>query len=346
MRFVVVGGGGIGSVVAGHLARAGHDVTLVTRGAHLRAIQERGLEVCGRTSFRTAVDAAETATGTCDALVLATKTFDTATALGTVSCLRPRVALSLQNGLVKNRQLAQMFGWEQVIGATTMIGGERLAPGIVSWTLDGTTVVGELDGPVTPRVEELAAAWNASDLTMQVADDVVAHEWAKQAIQAGISPLSVMSNLPIHLVLSTRPLAEALVEMIRETAAVAATLGVEVSDSEAYAFDVRAITREHPNCAVERVLSAGEALIAAGKTGTIVSMLQDVRAGRQTEVEETVGHVVREGTRLGVPVPFLTLACAVVRGIEARYAEQTASGRFETCPGSRRGTRTPDPSYE
>jgi 2-dehydropantoate 2-reductase len=204
------------------------------------------------------------------------------------------------------------------------MGGTRAEPGVVDFTLDAITVIGERDGPISARVEELAARWNASGLAMLAVDDVTPHEWAKQAIQAAVAPLSVLTNLPIHLLWSTPAFASSLAQMIRETAAVAAALGIELSDYEGYGFDVRAAASESHEDATARIMRRGEQLIAAGKTDVVVSMLQDVRAGRRTEIEETVGHVVREGRRLGVPVPTLAFACDVVRGIEAQRLQPLA----------------------
>jgi ketopantoate reductase len=68
---------------------------------------------------------------------------------------------------------------------------------------------------------------------------------------------------------------------------------------------------------VQRVLRRGEQLVAAGKTEIVVSMLQDVRAGRTTEIEETAGYVVSEADRLGVDVPNLRLLCDIVRARSA-----------------------------
>jgi 2-dehydropantoate 2-reductase len=307
MRIVILGGGGIGSIVAAFFARAGHDVTLVTRGAHLDAVRERGIAVSGLAAFTTPVGVAERAAGACDAFVLATKTLDTRSALAAVEGLEPRLSLSLQNGVAKNAVLAEVF--DHVSGATTMVGATRTAPGAVAYTLDGATYVG-------PQATALAGAWNASGLKMTVVDDIRAHEWAKQALQGPAATLAVASDLPNHLVhlRLARPFADA----IREVAAVARATGVELAAGEDYGFDVRAIADGPLEDAVERVRRRGEQLVAGGKTDIIVSMLQDVRAGRPTEIEETAGYVVGEADRLGVPVPNLRLLTALVRARSAR----------------------------
>lgn len=301
MRIVVLGAGGLGSIIAAFFARAGHDVALVARGEHLATVRERGMTVTGLAAFTVPVDAVESATGDCDLLVLATKTPHTRAALTLVEGLRPAHAISLQNGIPKDAILAEAFG-EAVVGATTMVGATRTAPGVAAYTLDGATYV----GPVP-----FAEAWNATGLELTVVEDIVAHEWAKQALQGPAGALAVASDLPNHLVhlRLARPLAEA----IREVAAVARAAGVELAAGEHYGFDVRAIATSSLDEAVERVRRRGEELVAAGKTEIVVSMLQDVRAGRETEIEETAGYVVAEAERLGVEVPVLRTLTEIVR---------------------------------
>jgi 2-dehydropantoate 2-reductase len=306
VRIVILGGGGIGSIVAAFFARAGHDVALVTRGAHLEAVRARGVTVTGLAGFTTPVNAVEAAGGDCDVFVLSTKTPDTRGALEAVKGLRPQLSLSLQNGVAKDGVLAETF--TPVAGATTMVGATRTAPGAVAYTLDGATYVGA-------EAAGLAEAWNATGLRMTVVEDILAHEWAKQALQGPAATLAVASDLPNHLVhlRLARPFAEAL----REVAAVANASGVQLAAGEDYGFDVRAIATEPIDDAVRRVVARGEQLVAAGKTDIVVSMLQDVRAGRPTEIEETAGHVVKEAERLGVPVPNLALLCDLVRARSA-----------------------------
>jgi 2-dehydropantoate 2-reductase len=306
MRIVILGAGGIGSIVAAYFGRAGHDVTLIARGEHLRATRERGIRVTGLADFTTPVTVAESADGACDAFILATKTPDTRSALAAVAGLRPALSLSLQNGVAKDRVLAETF--VPVAGATTMVGATRTGPGEVAYTLDGATYVGD-------EATELAEAWNATGLQMTVVENILGHEWAKQALQGPAATLAVASDLPNHLVhlRLARPFALAL----REVAAVANAGGVELAAGEDYGFDVRAMASEPLDAAVARVVRRGEQLVAAGKTDIVVSMLQDVRAGRPTEIEETAGFVVAEADRLGVDVPNLRLLCDLVRARSA-----------------------------
>ena len=316
MDFVVLGGGGIGSVVAAFLARAGHDVRLVTRGEHLHALRGGGMRVGGLADFITEVAAVTEARGDCDVLVLATKTSDTRTALASVEGLHPRSAFSLQNGVQKDDELAKIFGREAVLGATTMVGATRTGPGTVEYTMDGPTMIGELGAAISPRVAAIERHWRDSGLAVHAVDDVLAHEWSKQALQAGISPLAALTHLPTYQIFGQRPLATSLVSIMREVAAIASALGIALTSYAGYGFDIRQIVSEPFEDAVQRFLDRGRELEAAGKTNVIVSMLQDIQAGRRTEIEETVGYVVLEGRRLGLAIPLLEFVHATVLGIE------------------------------
>ena len=187
----------------------------------------------GLAEFTTPVTVAERPDGACDALILATKTLDTRSALAAVEGLRPALSLSLQNGVAKDGVLAETFA--PVVGATTMVAASRTGPGAVAYTLDGATYVGG-------EAAELAEAWNATGLHMTVVDNVLGHEWAKQALQGPAATLAVASDLPNHLVhlRLARPFALAL----REVAAVADAAGIELAAGEDYGFDVRAMAAE------------------------------------------------------------------------------------------------------
>ena len=128
----MVGPGGIGGTFAALLARSGAcNVTLLGRpGAHVEALRRDGLALEGLDEFTVDVEALDdpTRVKACDALIYAVKAQDTeaATSHGDVRVL----ATSLQNGVVKDEQLAATFGAERVVGALTVVAGERPEPGV------------------------------------------------------------------------------------------------------------------------------------------------------------------------------------------------------------------------
>lgn len=322
MRVVVLGAGGVGSVVAGYLARVGCDVVMLARPGHAAAVQREGLRVSGLADFRAQVSAFADAKDlrAADVLLITVKTKDMEQALAGVAHLRIGCAASLQNGVVKNEQIARVFGRDKVVGATTMIGAGLVRDGEVEYTLDGITFFGELDGHQSERVSHIVELFVRVGLKAAVADNIVAVEWTKQAFQNPFAPLSAITRLPVHRVWSNPHLAALSVHMFREVVAVARARGVELSRHPAWSlFDIE-VWRDAPfEKAVRMIVEVGERVTASGRTHIIPSMLQDVLAGKQTEIEETVGYVYKEGLRLGVPVPYTEFAYRTVKAIEETY---------------------------
>lgn len=322
MRVAILGAGGVGSVVAGYLARMGTDVVMLARPGHVAAVQQAGLQVKGLADFQVQLPAYAEAKAleAVDALIITVKTKDMERALAGVAHLKIGWAASLQNGVVKNEQIAQVFGWDKVVGATTMIGAGLVRDGEVAYTLDGITFFGELDGRPSKRASQIVKRFVDAGLKAAVADDIVSIEWTKQAFQNPFAPLSAITRLPVHRVWSSPQLAAISVHMFREVAAVAQAKGVTLSEHPAWSlFDMK-ILRDAPfEEAVRRLVLVGEQVAASGRTQIIPSMLQDVLAGKKTEIEETVGHVLQEGRRLGIPVHYTEFAYRTLRAIEESY---------------------------
>jgi 2-dehydropantoate 2-reductase len=243
-----------------------------------------------------------------------------ARALAGVAHMQVGGVASLQNGVVKNEHMAAVFGWDKVVGATTMIGASILKDGEVEYTLDGITFFGELDNRPSDRVNQIVELFVKSGLKGAAADDIESVEWTKQAFQNPFAPLSAITRLPVHLVWSSPQLAVLSVHMFREVVAVAKARGVSLSKHPAWSLFNIATWRDAPfEEAVRMINDVGARVSTTGRTHIIPSMLQDVLAGKQTEIEETVGHVMQEGQRLGVPVPYTEFAYRTVKAIEENY---------------------------
>lgn len=322
MRVVVLGAGGVGSVVAGYLARASYEVVMVARPGHATAVQQAGLHICGLADFQVQVPAFADAKGLreADMLIVTVKTKDMERALAGVAHLKVGGVASLQNGMVKNEQIARVFGWDKVVGATTMIGAGLLRDGEVEYTLDGVTFFGELGGDQSERVKQIVDLFVRSGLKAAAADDIEAVEWTKQAFQNPFASLSAITRLPIHRVWSSPQLAALSVHMFREVATVAQARGVTLSKHPAWSLFNITIWRDAPfDEAVRMIVEVSERVTTSGRTHIIPSMLQDVLASKRTEIEETVGYVMKEGQRLGISVPYTEFAYRTVKAIEEIY---------------------------
>jgi 2-dehydropantoate 2-reductase len=316
VRIVILGAGALGSVIGAFLSRADADVVLIGRPPHVKRIQQRGLRVKGLQTFTARVEATTDAASvdSADLLILTTKTYDSRSALNAVE-FDVGMAASLQNGVLKDEVLARRFGRDKVLGAVTGVGASMVEPGVVAYTFDGTTVFGELDGGVSPRVLRVLEAFGDAGLRAEASERILDDEWSKLCQYCAASLVSALSRLRYHEVCTSRPLAELFVTISREVALVARGLGRQLRDVAG--FRVEEVLSGSFAEAVESVMGRGKVLVEAGMTDVKISMLQDLEAGRRTELEDTVGHVVREADRLGLETPALSFGYQVVKGVEA-----------------------------
>ncbi|MBX5492537.1 MAG: 2-dehydropantoate 2-reductase [Chloroflexi bacterium] len=316
MRILIVGAGSLGTVVGAALAASGQDVVVYCRPHQRAALQREGLQVRGVRELQASVHASCVADeiGPVDYLLLTVKTRDTRAALDAVRAVPVGAAASLQNGLDKDEQLAAVFGAERVLGAATILGATAEGPGRALWTLAGRTYVGELQGPPTPRVEALVAAFNAAGLPATAVEDARAVEWSKLCQIVPAAALSALTRLEYYKVCKEPHLAGLFVELTRECAAVARADGVTLGDYEG--FNPRTLATLPHEAAVAVVVGRGREMEVRGLTAMRISLLQDLLRGRPTEVEETLGYVVRRAAALGVAVPQVRFAYEVIRGLE------------------------------
>ncbi|HZY31140.1 MAG TPA: ketopantoate reductase family protein [Candidatus Methylomirabilis sp.] len=319
MRTVIVGAGGLGSVVGGYVAKAGYPVTLIARPAHVEAIRGNGLEIAGIDGRHLvkevqATDDPKTVTAA-ELLVLSVKTYDTEEALKGVAHLsgRIRCALSLQNGMLKDKALGVVFGLESVIGATTMIGAALAGPGKALYTAPSITYVGEYDRRETDRVKAVAEMFGKAGLKTQIASDIRSTTWCKLNTILPSAGLSVLTRLEFHRVLKNRALAGIYVELARECAQLAKAKGIPLNDFPG--FEVKTVCEAPMEEAVAFLQEQGRKMEQGGMTRVKISMLQDIERGRRTEVEEILGYVVREAARLQIPIPNIQVVYRLVKGV-------------------------------
>lgn len=324
-RIGVLGAGGMGSAVAAllHRAHPGAATVLIGRsGAHLDAITRDGLQVrpAGGAPWVATLDARPVEgvdPGSLDALVLLTKTYDSAAAVAdTAHLLAPGgVAVSLQNGLGNDLVLAGEYGGGRSLVGVTTIGAARPAPGIVTvaqGTVAGRSVshVGPCGAATAPygQARRVAAALSAAGMPALAVTDAAAEIWAKLAL-AVMSPISAVLGLTVGA-LWRQPDGRALVEaMFDEVVEVAAREGVALDRETAWT---------HATATFERT----------GEHRT--SMCNDVAAGRRTEIATMAGEVHRRGLAHGAPLPVHT---TVLRMLGAVTGARAAGDGADTATG-------------
>ncbi len=295
----------MGSAIGGTLARAGEDVTLVTRNAaHVGAIAAAGLRLDdGDSEHAVGIDAA---TGydelePVDLAIVLVKSFDTHDAIvAAAPAIGPEtVVLTLQNGVGCEEILADVVGAERVVAGRTFVGGRIVEPGVVEYGIVGRrTTIGELDGSRTDRIVAIAAMFEAAGMAVDVSTDIVAMMWEKLFVNVATGAWSALTGLP-YGELSIQPDVERMaIATVAEAIDVARALGI-------------AVTTTDPS---EPWRRAWEGL----PYGFKASMLQSVEKGSRTEVDVMHGAVCRGGREAGVATPINDALWAAVRGLERR----------------------------
>ena len=314
MRFVILGAGALGSIIAGHLARAGEDVLVIARGSRAAYVRQHGITLTGMADFTTTcpvlTDPVELREA--DVLIVAVKTYDMAAALASVGHLKVAMALSIQNGVLKNVQLADVFGAEHTVGAATFLSGEVLPDGAVRCNAHQILYVGELPAGSSARVQHVVAALTGAGLQAEATAHMQTIEWSKFAAWIGGMVLAVLTRLKTYKFLSDPDAALVCARLMRETAALATTWGIALTGMPAFA--VHTMTSGTEADAVAHLQARG-ALVQARAPLLRMSSLHDLEHGRPLEIEETLGYVVTQAATVGLAVPTVDTCYRLIRGL-------------------------------
>lgn len=303
MKIGIVGAGGIGSYYAGLLSRAGHDVVLIARGAHLDAINARGLEV--RTPSEQFVAhpgtsrSGDALTG-CDYVVVAVKGYSLpeVTPMIADAARGGAVVVPLLNGVdVAERLIAGGVPRSAILGGLATVSLFRTDAGVVERrSAFDRVVVGELDRQKTERAERFTAALSGVGTSARVSDDIQLDLWRKFAFIVTINVMCGLTRRPAGAILSTD----------RGRAFVAATLAETVAVSRAGATPLSDDDEE-------RLRTDLLALPAAMQP----SFLADLERGGPTELDLLAGAVSRMGRERKVATPIHDVASTVFEAATA-----------------------------
>jgi 2-dehydropantoate 2-reductase len=293
MQIVVIGAGAIGSVYGAKLS-ARHDVTLVGRPDHVRAIQQNGLRLEGGTVGTYALTATtrleSVAPGSL--VLVTTKVNDTAAAMAPVAPLLPADAtiLCVQNGLYSERIVRDLVGGDVVtLRVITQFGGSVRNPGVVSDVVNGYTLV-----EPHPRASHLAAVLTESGLDGRVTDDMKRDMWRKVIFNCVINPITAIVGSPVGGI-SAPGLVPLNRLVIDECLAVARADGVE--------FDVDFVA------VIDEIF---------GKLTNVASTLQDLTKGRSTEIDHLNGAVAALGAGYGIDCPVNRALTSIIKALEGQ----------------------------
>jgi len=326
MKIAVVGAGAIGGFVGTRLALAGEDVTFMVRGANLDAIRANGFSLVmhdGTEHVARNVKASNdyAATGPQDVVILATKAHQLEAVAGSVPKLfGPDTAvITMQNGIpywyfhhhggplagtrVRSVDPTGVIGEsipaERVIGCVVYPATELVAPGVVKHIEGDRFPMGELDGSTSARVQRLAEAFTRAGLKSPVLDDIRSEIWLKLWGNLTFNPISALSRATLVDICEFPPTRTLAAAMMAEAQAVGTKLGITFR-----------VTIDKRIAGAERV----------GRHKT--SMLQDIEAAREPEIEALVGSVVELGQLTRTPTPHIDSVYALVKLLAASIAAE------------------------
>ena len=297
----MIGAGAVGCYFGGMLARAGHEVTLIGRPAHVEAFRREGLRFEAKTfDERVQVKADTEPSGVTGAslVLFCVKSTDTEAAAAQIAPhLSPgAVIVNLQNG-VDNTERIQARVPNPVIPAVVYVATEMAGPGHLKHHGRGDLVIGATDSKVTPAMlARVKALFEPAGVPVIVSDNVAAELWMKLVVNCAYNAISAIAQLPYGEMVKGAGIPETMRDVVAETLAVAKAKGVVM-----------------PADTLERVMK-----LAGAMPAQFSSTAQDLARGKRTEIDYLNGYVMRAGEALGVATPVSRALFALVRLLESK----------------------------
>jgi len=298
-RIVILGAGAMGSAYASAFyAMDPASVAFAASGARYERLKAGGMVVNGR-HYPIPVLAPDDPAPPADLVIVALKHHHLPDALNDLGnrAGAETLFLSVMNGLDSEAIIAARYGQERVLYANAVGIDAQRDGNVVRFSKIGTVVFGEADNTtLSERVRRLQALFDRAAIPHQTPVDMIRAMWWKLMINVGINQASAVLGAP-YGVFQTNPEAQAIMEAaMRETVAVAQAAGVNLSGQD-IADWYPVMNQLHP----------------AGKT----SMLQDIEAGRKTEVEVFAGKVLALGRQYGIPTPVNEVLLHAIHVLES-----------------------------
>jgi 2-dehydropantoate 2-reductase len=333
MKVCIVGAGAIGGLLAVQLTRAGTEVSVVARGAHLEAIRERGLSLIAEDGsehvvrLRASQSLAEL--GQHDMLVLGMKAHQVgAVAPDLAQLMGPATSVvTTQNGLPwwyfqkldsphrgrviesvdPGGLIARHIDVERVIGCIAYPAAEIVSPGTIRHIEGNRFSLGELDGQKTPRLRQLSERLQAAGFKAPMSTDIRSEIWLKLWGNCSFNPISALTHATLADICEFPLTRELAANVMREAQAIGDRLGVRFLVS------------------LEKRIAGAQAV---GKHKT--SMLQDVEAGRALELDALIASVIELGRLTETPTPYLDALYACTSLLAKTLRDQR--GRLRITP--------------
>ena len=307
MKIAIIGVGAMGSVYAGLLAGAGHEVWAVdVWKEHVTAMREKGLRVEGASGDRTVklnATANPSDVKDADLVIIATKADGVAAAAKAALAMAKAEApiLTIQNGLGSADVAADVVGSKRImIGVVGGFGASMKGPGHAHHNGWEFVRLGEMDGGLTPRLETVKRTWETGGFKVLTFDDIHKMVWEKLICNCTYSGTCALTNLRVGEVQANPSAWSVAAACASEAYHVALAKGVALDFNDPVRY-VREFGQKIPNARP--------------------SMLLDHLAGRKAEIDNINGAVPREGAKVGIATPVNSVVVALLKAKEASFGK-------------------------
>ncbi len=310
MKIGIVGAGAMGGLFGGMLTRARQDVWLIDNhreraekinreGLVIEASEALAARGAKQEIIRIKVTTEPEQVGSCDLIILFVKAYDTEEATRNSLPLSggKTVWLTLQNGLGNIEKISEIVGEAAVVGGITYQGATVLEMGRIRHAGYGKTVIGEVGGKRSERIEYISHIFNQSGIDTEISDNIEGVLWGKLLVNAAINPLTAITRVRNGQLLESPLLKETMKLMVEEATKVPVKKGIKLP--------YQAVFEE-----VEESCHASR--------DNISSMLQDILRKRRTEIDFITGAIVSEGEKTGIPTPLNRAVWNLVKFLEGR----------------------------
>ena len=307
MKIAVFGVGAMGSVYAGLLADAGHEVHAIDPWrAHIAAINARGLRVEGASGDRIVktlhADTHPAGAARCDLYVIATKASGVGAAARAIAPLMGADALvvTIQNGLGAGERIAEQMPANNVLlGVADGFGAVMQGPGHVFHSAMKLIRLGEMAGGLTPRLEALVGVWAGAGFKAEACADIRRLIWEKYICNVAFSAPCTVFDCTLGELMADAAAWRIAQGCAAEAHALARKMGLALSFTDPIAY---------------------VAEFGAHMPDARPSMLLDHHARRASEIDAINGMAVELGRKLGIPTPYNETVSAIVRWREAGFS--------------------------
>jgi len=300
MRIGIVGPGSMGCFIAATLKYSGNDVFLVDyKSDRAEKLNESGITLSdekGRFNVKVPVVADPLEIGNVDGLVFMVKAYSTYDAASRIAAVAKNDlwVLSMQNGMGNVEILSNIFGEDKVIAGSTSQGANLREFNFVNHAGRGETLIGEISGERSDRVNRIAAMFTNSGIPAMATENVNGLLWTKLIINVGINPITALLRIKNGEIFN-KPSAY---ELMRSAVIEAETVS-----------KLKKVKLETPNI----LITVDE--VIRRTSDNVSSMLQDVMKGNMTEIEYMSGYVNRQGNIVGIQTPVNQTLLRLVRAI-------------------------------